>query len=145
MRRTPPPFALARLESALRTTAVPGVSAAWLFGSAAAGRLHEESDVDVGVLLDRRIHPAERDRFEARLALSSELADALGDRLVDVVVLNDASPLLARRIVAEGRCLVCLDAAAEHAFRRDVQLQALDLEPFVTRNRRVALKALARR
>jgi predicted nucleotidyltransferase len=128
----------------LRAGNVRGVAAAWLFGSAAAGRMHEESDVDVAVLLDRRQHPAERDRFETRIASSTELGAALHDRIVDVVVLNDVSPLFARRVLRTGRLLLCTDPAAEHAFRRDVQLRAADLDPFVERVRRRAVEALAR-
>lgn len=144
MRRTPPGFDEGSVTATLSASPVGGLVAAWLFGSAAAGRLHAESDVDVGVLLDPQVHRSARDRFEARIALSGALAEALGDRIVDVVILNDVSPLFARRIVREGRLLLCRDAAAEHAFRRDVQLRAADLDPFVARVRRRALEALAR-
>jgi predicted nucleotidyltransferase len=142
--RTPPPFDEATVTATLAASPVHGLVAAWLFGSAAAGRLHAESDVDVGVLLDWQALPTAADRFEVRLALSGDVSAALGDRLVDVVVLNDVSPLFARRVVLEGRRLLCRDAQAEHDFRRDVQLQAIDLEPFVARSRRRALEALAR-
>lgn len=132
------------VTAALSTGPVKGLVAAWLFGSAASGRLHAESDVDVGVLLDPEVHRTEADRFEVRIALSGALADALGDRIVDVVILNDVSPLFARRVVREGRLLVCRDTAARHAFTRDVQLRAADLDPFVARVRKRALEALAR-
>jgi predicted nucleotidyltransferase len=36
--------------------ATDGVISAYLFGNFAAGREHRESDVDVGVLLDRDVH-----------------------------------------------------------------------------------------
>lgn len=144
MHRTPPAFDAAAVTAALSASPVRGLVAAWLFGSAASGRLHAESDVDVGVLLDRAVLPTDAERFEARVALSGDLAAALGDRIVDVVVLNDVSPLFARRIILEGRLLLCRDARAEHEFRRDAQLRALDLEPFVARVRRRALEALAR-
>ncbi len=144
MRGTPPTFDEGTVSSTLTVSPLRGIAAAWLFGSAAAGRLHAESDVDVGVLLDPRVHPSAAARFEVRVALSGDLAAALGDRIVDVVVLNDASPLFARRVVLEGKLLLCRDAVAEHSFRRDVQLRAADLEPFVTRVRRRALRALAR-
>ena len=35
---------------------VPGVTSAYLFGSMANGRAHRESDVDVGLLLDRKLY-----------------------------------------------------------------------------------------
>ena len=96
------------------------VLVAYLFGSHAEGRAHRESDVDVAVLLDRTVYPESKDRFEARVALSSDLVGLLHQNEVDVVVLNDAPPLLARRIGHEGRQVHCADAEAEHAFRRNV-------------------------
>lgn len=132
----------ARLTALLARPPVPGVGAAFLFGSHAEGRAHRESDVDVAVLLDWTTYPTARDRFEARLRLGGWLAAELSAPLVDVVILNDAPPLLARRIVTRGQRLACVDPAAAHAFVRDVQLRAADLEPFVRRARTVMLQAL---
>jgi hypothetical protein len=69
---------------------------------------------------------------------------ALHRNAVDVVVLNDAPPMLARHIVTAGRRAFCRDADVDHAFVRDVQLRAADLEPFLRRARRLKLDALAR-
>ena len=121
-----------------------GVVSVYLFGSHAAGRAHRESDVDLGVLLRWDRHPERRDRFEVRVALGSGLASVLGTNEVDVVILNDAPPLLGRRIIWEGRRLFLADPEADHAFVRDVQLQAADLEPFLRRMRAIKLEALAR-
>jgi len=116
----------------------------YLFGSRASGRTHRQSDVDLAVLLDRNAHPTPRDRFEERLLLITRLSEASPGSEIDLVVLNDAPPLLARRIVTGGRCLFCADAEGDHAFVRDVQLRAADLEPFLRRTRRVKLAALGR-
>ena len=121
-----------------------GVVSAYLFGSHAEGRAHRESDVDVAVLLDWSVFPGRRDRFEERVRLSSRLPGALGARAIDVVVLNDAPPSLGRRVVQEGRRVFCCDPERDHAFVRDVQLRAADLDPFLKRTRRVKLAALAR-
>jgi predicted nucleotidyltransferase len=121
-----------------------GVVSAYLFGSHVEGRAHRESDVDVGVLLDRAAFATGRERFAERVRLSSWLPAAVGVRVVDVVVLNDAPPHLGRRIVTHGRRVYCADAAADHAYVRDVQLRAADLEPFLHRARQRKLAALAR-
>lgn len=139
-----PPGIAAELQRILSATCRPGLLAAYLFGSHATGRAHRESDVDVGILLDRSRHATSRARFDERVRLSAWLSGALGQRAVDVVVLDDAPPLLARRIVNEGQRLFCADEAADHAFRRDVQLRAADLEPFLRRMRALKLAALAR-
>jgi len=122
----------------------PEVIAAFLFGSHVEGRAHRESDIDIAVLLDRKLCPDPRARFESRIGLTSELIGALHENDVDLVVLNDAPPLLGRRIVIEGRLVHCADPEAEHAFRRDVQIRAADLAPFVERARRRLLEVLAR-
>lgn len=126
------------------SSASPDVVSAYLFGSRAEGRAHAESDVDVGVLLDRDAAPTPRRRFESRVRIGSMLIGRLHDNDVDVVVLNDAPPQLARRIVTGGRRVYCRDGAADHDFVRDVQLRAADLEPFLRRTRRVKLAAMAR-
>ena len=122
---------------------VPGVASAYLFGSQAEGRAHRESDVDVGVLLHFERYPTAQARFEARLLLHADLGAALQCD-VDVVILNDAPPLLARHIVVHGRRVFCADAEADHAFVRDAQLRAADIEPFIRRARRTKLAALQR-
>ena len=120
-----------------------GVVSAYLFGSEASGRAHRDSDIDVGVLLDREIYPQSTDRFEARLRLIGRL-HAVAGRDVDLVILNDAPPQLVRRIMTEGRRLMMTDPAVDHAHLRTTLSRAADLEPFLKRSRAVKLAALAR-
>ena len=133
-----------RVARALRGPGCASVVSAYLFGSHAEGRAHRESDIDVGVLLDRHALPGVRDRFEAALRVSARLQSALGTRHVDLVVLNDAPPGLGRAVATRGRRLVCSDEEADHAFVRDALLRAADVEPFLRRARRLKLEALAR-
>jgi uncharacterized protein YutE (UPF0331/DUF86 family)/predicted nucleotidyltransferase len=121
-----------------------GVAAVYLFGSHAAGRSHRESDVDLGVLLDWAHWPERRERFEARLLLAGELEGVLAPAPPDVVILNDAPPLLGRAVVTAGQRVYLGDAAADRAYVRDVQLRAADLAPFLRRMRQLKLDALAR-
>jgi predicted nucleotidyltransferase len=132
------------LAAAIRDLGDLGVASVYLFGSHAAGRAHRESDVDVGVLLDWWRHPSRQDRFETRVRLSSALIAALHENAVDVVILNDAPPLLGRRIVSEGRRVVLIDPAADHAYVRDVQIRAADVQPWIQRARLTKLAALRR-
>jgi hypothetical protein len=99
--------------------------------------------VDVAVLLRHVRYPTAAARFDERLRLSSILQAALRTRAVDVVVLNDVPPQFGRRIVTTGLRLICTDLEADHAFVRDVQLRAADLEPFLRRMRRLKLDAIA--
>lgn len=119
------------------------VISAYLFGSMADDRARRDSDVDVGVLLDRRAYPDRADRFDARLRLIARLQAAAG-RDVDVVILNDAPPQLVRHIMTRGRRLMISDVELDHACLRMALSRAADLEPFLRRARRVKLAALAR-
>lgn len=130
-----------RLRESLES-ADPGIVSVYLFGSHAEARAHRQSDVDVGVLLDRGVYPQRGQRSELRVDLTTGLVAALRCDDVDVVILNDAPPLLARRVVLDGIRVLCRDEAADQAFRRDVQLRAADLSPFLEKMRRIKLEAL---
>jgi predicted nucleotidyltransferase len=123
---------------------VPGVVSVFLFGSHAEDRAHRESDIDVGILFDREAVATRRERFDASVRLAADLQTVLTIE-VDVVVLNDSPPLLGRRIVTEGQRVYCSNEEADHAFVRDVQLRAADLQPFLERMREIKLQALAPR
>jgi predicted nucleotidyltransferase len=74
----------------------------YLFGSTAAGTARRSSDADIAILFDEVPAPGVLDLLTERL-------EAAADRPVDLVVLNDASPLLAREVIARGRLLLCRD------------------------------------
>ena len=132
----------ATIAGLLATPLGAEVMSAFLFGSHAAGRAHRESDIDIAVLL--RPEFDEKRRFEIRVQLTTELIAVLHHNEIDLVVLNDLPPLFARSIVLDGQRVYCADAEADHAFRRDVQLRAADLAPFIERSRRALLAAITR-
>ena len=76
------------------------IQAAYIFGSVAKGRARPDSDIDIAVLLRRPLPAARALRF--RLRLAGELGAALGRDDVQVVILNDAPPLLAHRVLSSG-------------------------------------------
>lgn len=131
-----------KLKETLAASPRAGLVSVYLFGSVVRGTSHRESDIDIAALLDWELHPAPRDRFEAGLELSAWLQSVLRSDAVDLVVLNDAPPLFGRRIVIDGERMFCADELADSAFRRDVQLRAADLQPFLTRMARIKLEAL---
>lgn len=91
------------------------VRAALLFGSRATGTARSDSDIDIALLLDEAAPSAasnERLRFLIG-ALSRELA---ADRL-DLVILNDAPPALAFRVLKDGLLAFERDPADLHRFR----------------------------
>ncbi len=134
----------AKLKQFFDEKRAEGAVSAYLFGSRAETRSHRESDVDVAVLLDRRVFQTERERFEERLRLIGELGRTLHRNDVDLVILNDAPPELGARIVTRGVRLFCSNPEVDHAFVRDIQLRAADLAPFLRRMRALKLEVLKR-
>ncbi len=126
------------------TRAPAEVAVAYLFGSHGTGRSHSESDVDVGVVVDRVALPERADRSRLAVGLAGELIAVTHINEVDVIVLNDATPELAAHVVRQGRRVYCRDAAQDHAFVRTALLRNADLRPFLERTRRTKLRTLAR-
>jgi predicted nucleotidyltransferase len=121
-----------------------GAAAVYLFGSHAEARAHRESDVDLGVLLGWAAQPTADDRFAVRLRLLGELEGVVAPAAPDIVILNDAPPMLGRHVIWSGIRIFMADAAADHAYVRDVQLRAADLAPWLRRMRQLKLEWLAR-
>ena len=78
----------------------PEILEAYLFGSRARGQSSPHSDIDVAVYVDRASAPVSPFGYAA--GLSAVLMAALRERGVDVVVLNDAPPLLYQRVLRDG-------------------------------------------
>jgi predicted nucleotidyltransferase len=88
----------------------PEILEAYLFGSLARGDAGAHSDVDLAVYVDRAAIPEAPFGYVA--ALTAELMRLLGRNDVDVVLLNDAPPLLYHRVLRDGRRLFSRDLPA---------------------------------
>ncbi len=113
--------ALACLESR------PEVQAAYIFGSVATGMARPDSDVDIAVLVSGKV--AQRDPFRYRLQLISDLMGALKRDDVDVILLNQAPPLLAHRVLSKGKLILERSASARVAFQVRTVSRYLDTQP----------------
>lgn len=69
-----------------------------LFGSVARGRVHEESDIDIGIYLERPI------AFGKRLNLWLELSEIFRAE-IDLAVLNHAEPVFGSLVSRDGKLL----------------------------------------
>ncbi len=96
------------------------VKFAYLFGSRARGQAGPLSDTDVAVYLDRRVKPG-----DYRLKLMEKLAKFLKNDNLDLVVLNQAPPLLRHEIIKYG-LLLKDDASRRIPFEAEVIRECLD-------------------
>lgn len=99
------------------------MSLVYLFGSHAANRAGPLSDVDVGVVFNDGVPSSEF--LVLRLELIRELQPALGHD-VDVVVLNEATPLLAHRAIAQGKVVFSSDETFRVRFETNRVAEYLD-------------------
>lgn len=88
----------------------PEILEAYLFGSHARGEAMPHSDLDIAVYVDRERLPPAPWGYAAEL--TADLMAGLGLNQLDVVVLNDAPPLLYHRVLRDGERLLSRDLAA---------------------------------
>lgn len=98
---------------------------AYLFGSHARASGSPGSDIDIAVAL--RTRPADPLRYRARLA--EDLTREAGGTPVEVVLLEDAPPALAGRIVREGQILLSRDERRRVRLEVDVLRREFDTAP----------------
>ncbi len=120
------------LVAALRAE-VPGIRAAWLFGSAAEGRLRPDSDIDVAVVRDLPLDGLERHDAAGRLALR-------WGRDVDLLDFKRLTPTIQVHILS-GRRLFDDDPIAGHLEAARSMREWQDLQQW----QRVHRRALAER
>jgi len=103
------------------------VAAAYLFGSQGRGNPGPLSDVDVAVWTSPDLDA--RERFQLRLQLARAAEQALGGQTVDLVVLDDASPLLRHRAWRDGELLLDRDPRTRVRDEARTLVEYLDTKP----------------
>ena len=99
----------------------------YVFGSAATGRMRRVSDLDVAVLLGKPLNPARS--VDYRLQLMTDLGAALHRSDIEIVILNDAPPLLAHRVLSKGKLAFERSASARVRFQVRTAALYADLVP----------------
>ena len=85
------------------------IIAAWAFGSAQTGQVRDGGDVDIGILVETK--PS----FDELLTLLGRLQELLQFEDIDLVVLNEANPIL-RFEALSGKSLFCRDLSRRAEF-----------------------------
>jgi len=100
------------------------VAVAYLFGSQASGAAGSLSDVDVAVAL-----VSGADRATAHSDLLIAAIEALESDEIDLVILDEASPLLRHRVLRDGLRLVDRDSRERVRFETRALLDYFDTAP----------------
>ncbi|MFH1771461.1 MAG: nucleotidyltransferase domain-containing protein [Candidatus Omnitrophota bacterium] len=114
-----------------------GVVFAYLFGSQAKGSTGPLSDIDIALYiggLDRKEYSGKK------LELLGRLNDALKTDEIDLVLLNNASPFLAQRILRDGKLIYCADEKLRLDYEQITILKYLDWKPYLDKYTRQAIK-----
>ena len=95
---------------------------AYLFGSHAMDKATALSDIDIAVFLDNRVDP-----LHYRLKLVETFTRVAKNENIDIVVLNQATPLLKHEVIGAG--IVLKEAREERLlFETEVLREYLDLD-----------------
>jgi len=98
-----------------------GVLLVFLFGSAASGKMTQDSDIDIGILFEY-----EHNVYEIN-ELKSEL-NTIFKREIDIAVLNSASPILKMQVLKNGILAFAQDKKSYNEFFVDTINQYDDLK-----------------
>jgi uncharacterized protein len=98
-----------------------GVLLVFLFGSAASGKMTDDSDIDIGILFEYK-----HDFYEIN-ELKSELNTIL-KKEIDIAVLNSASPILKMQVLKNGILAFAQDKKSYNEFFVDTINQYDDLK-----------------
>jgi predicted nucleotidyltransferase len=111
-----------------------GLDALFVFGSEVTGARHRGSDLDLAALLRRR--PDALELLDAQTSL-----EQIAGKDVDLIDLASASPILARQVLRDGRCVFGSEAPELARFEATLLSRYADLK----RVRAEAERALVQR
>lgn len=104
-----------------------GVVLAYLYGSQATGKAGPLSDVDIAVLFSPGVSKSER--FSRVLSLMADLAHVFQRDDVNVLDLEEGTPLLNNNVRLHGRVIYCVDERARAEFALRALQRFVDTEP----------------
>lgn len=104
---------------------------AYLFGSAAQGRVNKLSDIDIALLVDeKRFKNLDaKEPYGYKAAVIADLMGLLHKNEIDLVLLHEAPPLLANEVISDGRLLFCRDEDLRITFEVSVKHKYVDTLP----------------
>ncbi len=117
---------------------IQGIENLYLFGSAAAKRVTPLSDLDFAVLLNEQV--PEKKYLDFKLSLIDKFAKTLGTSEIDLILLNQATPLLAYEVTRSGKVLFERNRGERIDYECKIMSFYFHMQPFYKFHRE-ALKA----
>ena len=74
----------------------------YIFGSVAKAKNNNLSDIDIAIYIQKKIINENDYSYGYKAFILSELISLLSNNHIDLVILNEASPLLYHRVVSQG-------------------------------------------
>jgi len=133
------------LTICLRSILAPyPVTLAYLYGSAAAGKMTPLSDVDIALVIAHEdFIPSERLRLE--LAIEDKVVQTCKLKQADIRIINDAPLVLQGQGVTNGTLLFAANNEAKVSFETYVRSRYLDFLPVATLHRQAFFADIRRR
>ncbi|MFW6140596.1 MAG: type VII toxin-antitoxin system MntA family adenylyltransferase antitoxin [Acidobacteriota bacterium] len=94
-----------------------------LHGSYAKGNARSESDIDIGILSQKKFD------FDEQIKVVSDFSEVFGDKF-DPVFLNGAEPLISYQVAVNGRLLYEAKKGMFHQFRIQAVARYMDSKKF---------------
>jgi len=101
---------------------------AYLFGSLAKGKNNKLSDIDIAVFVDKKLIYEKKHSYGYKASLITDLMSELNTDKIDLVILNEATPLLAHRVIRDGILIYCKDDRARINFQVRTIHEYIDTE-----------------
>ena len=110
---------------------------AYIFGSYVRKQLRSDSDIDIAIYLDKKMD------LDTYLDLKMKLTDAC-KREVDLIILNEATPLLKHQIYLYNRLLFTRDKSMESKFKVKTLFEYNDMKPYLDLSYRKMIERIKR-
>ncbi len=105
---------------------------AYIFGSLARGNSGKLSDVDIAVYVSSSLNRYEK--FDLKIKLMKELGRILKTDNIDILILNDAPPMLKHRVIKEGKIIYYREKEMMIDFEVRAVMEYLDFLPFIKKH-----------
>jgi predicted nucleotidyltransferase len=107
------------------------IEVAYIFGSLAQGRINILSDIDIAIIIDIQQIKERQYHYGYKAEVLADLIKLLKTNKVDLVILNEANPLLRHRVLYFGRLIYSKNEKNRIQFQVDTINKYIDYKYLV--------------